>query len=67
MPPHFLIKTIMSEASGHTLTTGQSKDTRRERVAAGQKGRVSGEVEITAAIVDRITFGGNIIETGTDS
>ena len=25
------------------------------------------EVEISAAIVDRLTFGGNIIETGTDS
>jgi hypothetical protein len=25
------------------------------------------QVEITAAIVDRLTFAGNILETGTDS
>jgi len=42
-------------------------DTRPPHKAPAQTSHFEIKVEISAAIVDRITFGGNIIETGTDS
>jgi hypothetical protein len=68
MPPHSSeprrdhVRSIEPDAADQAV-----KDIRPGRITQGQDGRLTAEVEISAAIVDRITFGGDIIETGTDS
>ena len=68
MPPHFSEsrRDHVRRAEPHA-DDWAVKDICPGRIAAGQGGYLGVEVEISAAIVDRLTFGGNIIETGTDS
>ena len=60
-----------SSCTGNSGTAGRHEAARQRHLSTrrcpGNTAHRQRKVEITAAIVDRLTFGGNIIETGTDS
>ena len=60
-----------SSCTGNSGTAGRHETARQRQLSTqrcpGDTAHRQRKVEITAAVVDRLTFGGNIIKTGTDS